>query len=78
MIWAAFFDHQHHLRGYVRFGALPVTSPDHYRCLPEGTLSFEGAVEVSRELSRGAVNGLVHGLRWYRQAKAPNGEAGHN
>jgi hypothetical protein len=55
---------------FVEFRAVPLVSEADFRCRPEGLLSFQSAVQVSREVQSGQVKGRIGTYTWYRQAVA--------
>jgi hypothetical protein len=70
MTWIALFNSSRDFLGYVQFHALPIASVDDYRCMPHGTLSFDGALDVSKELSLGVASGSVAGYHWSKEARS--------
>jgi hypothetical protein len=73
MVWISVFDSDRSFLGYVQLLGLLVTSPDDYRCMPHGTLSFESVLNMSKELHQGSISGQIEGYRWYRQAASEDG-----
>ncbi|MFZ1936519.1 MAG: hypothetical protein WCB27_26325 [Thermoguttaceae bacterium] len=53
---------------YVDFRAVPLVDPADYRCHPRDLLTFEDAVDLSRQLDCGDVEGYLRHYQWYRQA----------
>jgi hypothetical protein len=55
-------------RKYVEFDTVPLKKDGEFRCIPDGILSPELAVQVAQELAAGRISGRVNKYHWYRQA----------
>lgn len=58
---------------HVNFLVVPVTTEKDFTCIPDGILPLRSAVQLSRELKAGRVDGRHGKYIWYRLIEAPHG-----
>ena len=56
---------------HVDFRVLPVTQQKDFTCIPDGILSLNSVVRLSRKLTAGQVFGRMGKYVWYRLLVAP-------